>query len=89
MHLGNAFVITAEKRNEVLRKIMLVGVGQRAHDAEIQRDILAVCSYLDITGMHVRMEKSIAENLRIKDLHPVPGQFWEYPLRRFAIHLPD
>ncbi len=48
---------------------------QRTHDAEVDRGIARVLRVLDlhenIAGMHVGMEKIIAEHLREKDLDPV------------------
>jgi hypothetical protein len=37
---GDATVVAAEEREEVLREVALVLVGQRAHDAEVERDVL-------------------------------------------------
>ncbi len=38
----DAVVVAAEEREEVLREVALVLLGQRAHDAEVERDVLAV-----------------------------------------------
>ena len=38
---GDAPVVAAEEREEVLREIALVALRQRAHDAEVERDVLA------------------------------------------------
>ena len=40
--LRDALVVATEEREEILREVALVPLGQRAHDAEIERDVLAV-----------------------------------------------
>ena len=71
-------VIAAEEGEEVLREIALVGLGERAHDAEIERDVLAevgrVGSHEDVAGMHVGVEKTVAEHLCEKNLHSRTAQ---------------
>ena len=41
VQLGDALVVAPEEGDEVLRQVVLVAVGQRADDAEIQRDVAA------------------------------------------------
>jgi len=90
MHFGNTFVIATEEGDEVLREIMFVAVGQRAHDAEIERDIAAIAGHLDIARMHVGMKKSVAKNLCVKNLHTVRCQLGDIHARAAqAFHLID
>jgi len=41
VRLRHALVVALEEGEEVLRQVVLVDVGERAHDAEIDRDVLA------------------------------------------------
>ena len=72
MRLGHALVVAPEKGEEILRQVVLVDVGQRAHDAEIERDVLAarlgVDGNEDIARVHVGVEKTVAEHLGEEDL---------------------
>jgi len=70
MHLGDAPVVAAEEGEEILREVVLVDRGQRAHDAEIERDVLAVRGNQDIARVHVGMEEAVAKHLRKKNLDP-------------------
>ena len=42
--------------------------------AEVQRDVAAISSDLNITGVHVGMKKPIPKNLHIKDRYPIRGK---------------
>ena len=86
MHFGHALVIAAEKGDEVLREVIFVGIGQRAHDAEIQRDIAPVARHQHIAGMHVGVEEAVAEHLGVENLHAVRGQLWNVDARRAQAH---
>ncbi len=70
----DAVVVALEEREEILREIVLVEVGERADDPEIQRDIAPEGRFgdadLDVARVHVRMKEPIAEHLREKDLDP-------------------
>ncbi len=74
----HAVVVTLEERQEVLRQVILVKLRQRPDDAEIQRDIAAEGlgrhAHQDVAGMHVGVEKAVAEDLREEDLHTVARQ---------------
>ena len=63
MHFRYALVIALEEGDKILRKIIFVGIGERAHDAEIQRDVAPVSSHLYIARVHVGMEETFAEYL--------------------------
>ena len=82
VQLGHTLVVAVEESDEVLREVILVGDGERAHDAEIQRHIAPVARHQNVAGVHVGMEKTVAEHLRIKDLHAVAGQFGQVDTRR-------
>ena len=73
--LGDAVVVAAEEREEVLREVVLVVLGQRAHDAEVERDVAAVVAGVDadedVAGVHVGVEEAVAEHLREEDLDAV------------------
>ena len=77
MGFGHPFVVAAEEGKEVLGKIILVAVGQRADDAEIERDITAVCGDKNVAGVHVGVEKTIAEYLGKKDFNAGGREFGE------------
>ena len=68
----DAAVVAAEEREEVLREVALVAVGQRAHDAEVERDVLAEVRRVDgdedVARVHVGVEVAVAEHLREEDL---------------------
>ena len=67
----DALVVALEKGEEVLRQIVFVAVGERADNAEIERNIFAVVYFVggdeDIARMHVGVEKAVAKNLSEKD----------------------
>ena len=77
MGFGHPCVVAAEEGKEVLGKIILVAVGQRADDAEIERDITAVRSDKNVAGVHVGVEKTIAEYLGKKDFNAGGREFGE------------
>ena len=62
-------IIALEEGEEVLREVVLVDFVQRAHDAEVERNIAAVQVHQDVARMHVGMEETVAEHLGEKDLH--------------------
>jgi hypothetical protein len=68
----DALVVALEESKKVLREIVLVVVGERADDAEIERDIAAVMCRVsgdeDVAGVHVGMEEAVAKDLGEKDL---------------------
>src|SRR5205823_9783320 len=68
MRSGHAMVIAAKKCEKVLRQIAFVALGQRPHDAEIERDIFAVVRRIDrdedVAGVHVGMKETVAKYLR-------------------------
>ena len=71
-------VVAPEKREEILREVALVAVAERAHDAEVERDVLAVMRRIDgdkdVARMHVGMKKAVTEHLRKKDLDTSAGK---------------
>ena len=74
----HAMVVAAEEGEEVLREVALVALGQRAHDPEIDGDVLAVVRRVggdeDVAGMHVGMEIGVAEDLREEHLDAGAGE---------------
>ena len=78
VRLRHALVIALEEGEKILRQVVLVDVGERAHDAEIDGDVLAarvgVGGDEDIARMHVGVEKAVAEHLGEEDLHPGAGE---------------
>ena len=74
----DALVVAVEEREEVLREVVLVVVGQRADDAEVDRDVLvevdARVADVDVAGVHVGMEEAVLEDLREEDLDAVARQ---------------
>src|SRR5262249_27094699 len=68
VYLRHATVIAPEEGQEILRKVVLVDLVKRAHDAEVQRDVSPVRGNQDVSGMHVGMEESVAEHLREENL---------------------
>ena len=69
MDFGDAPVVATEKSDEIARQVSFVGLGQRTHDAEIERDILTVAGDENIAGVHIGMEKAVAEHLGEKDFN--------------------
>ena len=74
---GNALVVATEEGKEILREVIFVGISQCADDAEIEGDIATVRGDEDVAGVHVGMEKTIAENLGEKDFDAGSRQFGE------------
>ena len=66
--LGDAAIVAAEEREEVLREVVLVEIAQRADDAEVERDVAAVRTDQDVARVHVGVEEAVAEHLREEDL---------------------
>ena len=65
----HALVVAAEEGEEVARQVLLVDLGQRAHDAEVERDVLlGPGAHQDVAGVHVGVEKAVAEHLGEEDL---------------------
>ena len=95
MRSRHAGVIASEKTEEVLREILLVHLGERAHDAEVERDIAALGRHQDVSRMHVRVEETVSEHLSEKDLdararelrdvHALPAQL-VHLAHRSALH---
>ncbi len=77
MHLGDTLVVAAEEGEKVVRQIILVDVGERADDAEIQCHILAIGGDEDVARMHVGMKEAIAEHLGEEDFHTIARQLLE------------
>src|SRR5882762_1002964 len=90
----DAGVVALEKPQEVLREILLVHLGERAHDAEIERDVAALRRHQDVSRVHVGVEEAVAEHLREEDLdagacelrnvHALPAQLFDFAHRRAA-----
>ena len=80
MQFGDPLVVPAEKSNEVLRKVFLVGFGQRTDDAKVQRNITSkrsrIQTDLNIARMHVSVKEAVAKNLREEDRHAISGQLF-------------
>ena len=75
MQLGYAAIVAVEKGPEILRQVILVELGQRADDAEVQRDIAAQrlrrIGHVDIAGCMSAWEKAVGEDLGEEDFHPL------------------
>ena len=67
VRLGDALVVALEEGEEVLRQVVLVDVGQRAHDAEVERDVLTVRCDENVARMHVGVKEAVAEHLGEED----------------------
>src|SRR5258706_4375969 len=68
MYFRDAPVIAPEKGEEVLREVVLVHLVERAHDAEVERDVAAVGRHQDVPRVHVGVKEPVAENLREENL---------------------
>ena len=68
----HAVVVAAEEGEEVLREVALVALGEHAHDAEVDGDVLAVVRAVDgdedVARVHVGVEVRVAEHLREEEL---------------------
>ena len=68
----HATIVAAKECQEVLRQIAFVALGQRTHDSEIERDVLALVRRIDgdedVARMHIGVEIAIAKHLREKNL---------------------
>ena len=89
-----ALVIAAKERQEVLRQILFIELGQRAHNAKVQRDVApkrgCIQAHHDVAGVHVRVEKSITKHLREKQGHAIARQLRDiHPRFAQSIHLTD
>ena len=70
-------VIAVEEGEEVDGEVAFVVIGQRTDNAEIKGDVAVVSGDQNIAGMHIRMEKTVAEDLREEDFHSVIGEFMQ------------
>ncbi len=74
MRHRHTLVVALEEGEKILREIVLVDVGERTDNPEIECDVLAVMHFVtgdkNIAGVHVGMEEAVAENLREEDLDP-------------------
>ena len=81
MQLGHPLVVTPEKGDEVLRQVFLVELGQRAHDAEVKRDVAAEGlrrhAHLDVAGVHVGVKETVSKHLREEDGDTVARELWD------------
>ena len=86
VHFGDALVIAPEKGQKILRQITFIVVGKGTNDTEIERDIatflVPIGGHQNIARMHIRVEKTIAENLREKYLHAHAAQPWQVNAKR-------
>ncbi len=84
----DALVVALEEREEVLREVVLVVVGQRADDAEVDRDVAievdARVADVDVAGVHVGVEEAVLEHLREEDLDAVARQLLQVDAGRAA-----
>ena len=75
MQLGDTMVITIEKRQEVMRDVLLVARVQCTDDAEVDRCVFGmlriVYLYENVAGVHVGMEEVVFEHLREENLHAI------------------
>src|SRR5205814_6894504 len=73
-----SMVVAAEESEEILSEVILVGLRERAHDAEVEGDVFAVVRGVggdeDVARMHVGVEEAVAEHLREKDLDAGAGE---------------
>jgi hypothetical protein len=75
LKIGDAAVVAAEEREKVFGEILLIELAQAADDAEVDRGIARILGIRDIdeyvAGVHVGVEKIVAEYLREKDIDAV------------------
>ena len=75
MQLRHPLVVTPEEGSKILCQVFFIGLGERAHNAEVERYIKPKCcrvyADLNIAWVHVRMEKPIPKYLREKDSDPI------------------
>ena len=74
MHFGDAAVVAIKKREKVAREIILIERSQPPHNAEVVKNKAPLRVDMDIARMHIGVKKSIAENLREKNLDAVAGE---------------
>src|SRR6266705_210836 len=83
VRLRHAPVVALEKSEEILREVLLVDLGERAHDAEVERDVAAFGRDQDVSRVHVGVEEAVAEHLgeenldsgasELRDVHTLPA----------------
>ncbi len=74
VRLRDAPVVAVEERDEVLREVVAIPVAERAHDAEVERDVAPVRRDEDVAGVHVGVEEPVAERLAEEDLDAGAGE---------------
>jgi len=78
VQFGHALVVAVKEGDEVLGEVVLVDLGQRADDAEVQGDVAPECGRvqadLDVARVHVGVEEAVAEHLGEEDGDAVAGQ---------------
>ena len=77
MQASHFAVIPAEKCQHILGQVILVLGFQRANDAAVDRNVARVLGVGNVdkyvAGVHVRVEKRVAEDLGKKDLDAPSG----------------
>ncbi len=78
MQLRDAPVIALEECKQVTRQVILIFRGQAADDAAIDGDVLRAPRIdgadENVAGVHVSVEKAVAEYLGEEDLHAALGE---------------
>ena len=74
----DTMIVAPEEGEKILCEVVLVGLRKRAHDAEIERDVLAVIRRIggheDVARMHIGVKETVAEHLCEEDLHAGAGE---------------
>ena len=76
MGVGHPAVVAVEEGEQVLRQITLVDGAERAHNAEVDRAVLAAWRDEDVARMHVGVEEAVAKRLSEKYLDSVVREFF-------------
>src|SRR3989338_7643269 len=67
----NPAIVTLEKGQKILCQITLINWTQCSHDSEIDCLVTSIAVHKDITGMHIRVKKIMAEYLGEKYFYAI------------------
>src|SRR5204863_8744369 len=83
MHLGHPTIIAGDEAEQDFGEEAPLLQAEASHDAEIERHQPAGVDEEKISGMHVGMEKAVAQRMAQKTLDHLAAEFGQVDMRLF------